>query len=117
MLTDTTTKIIQNPELRSIDGQSAKLKIGDRIPVATGSFQAGVGVGSTGGAGFVNPLVNTQFQYIDVGVNIDITPHVHPNHDVSMKVPSKFPRKQEAPALVGLRSPLSVNGKSNMKFA
>jgi general secretion pathway protein D len=86
LLTDTGTKIIQDPELRAIDGQSAKLKIGDRVPVATGSFQAGVGVGSTGGAGFVNPLVNTQFQYIDVGVNLDITPHVHANRDVSMKL-------------------------------
>jgi general secretion pathway protein D len=86
LLTDSTTKIIQEPEVRSVDGQPAKLRIGDRVPVATGSFQAGVGVGSTGGAGFVNPLVNTQFQYIDVGVNVDITPRVHPNHEVSMKV-------------------------------
>jgi general secretion pathway protein D len=86
LLNDSTTKIIQNPEIRSVDGQPAKLRIGDRVPVATGSFQAGVGVGSTGGAGFVNPLVNTQFQYIDVGVNVDITPRVHPNHEVSMKV-------------------------------
>ncbi len=46
LLTDTGTKIIQDPEIRAIDGQSAKLKIGDRVPVATGSFQAGVGVGS-----------------------------------------------------------------------
>src|SRR5437016_12284298 len=80
VLTDTFTKIIQNPEIRSVDGQTAKLNIGDRVPVATGSFQAGVGVGSTGGAGFVNPLVNTQFTYLDVGVNVDITPRVHPNH-------------------------------------
>src|SRR5271170_1468593 len=70
VLTDTYTKIIQNPEIRSVDGQPAKLRIGDKIPVATGSFQAGVGVGSTGGAGVVNPLVNTQFQYLDVGVNV-----------------------------------------------
>src|SRR5881296_2233227 len=86
VLTDTYTKIIQNPEIRSVDGQVAKLRIGDRVPVATGSFQAGVGVGSTGGAGFVNPLVNTQFQYIDVGVIVEITPRVHPNREVSMKV-------------------------------
>src|ERR1700722_18986519 len=86
LLNDSTTKIIQNPEVRSVDGQSAKLRIGDRVPVATGSFQAGVGVGSTAGSGFVNPLVNTQFQYIDVGVNVDITPRVHPNHEVSLKV-------------------------------
>ncbi|HWY05686.1 MAG TPA: hypothetical protein VNY24_02435, partial [Candidatus Acidoferrales bacterium] len=86
LLTDTTTKIIDNPEIRAIDGQPAKLRVGDRVPVATGSFQAGVGVGSTAGAGFVNPLVNTQFQYIDVGVNVDITPHVHANRDISLKV-------------------------------
>lgn len=86
LLTDSATKIVENPEIRSLDGQQAKLNIGDRVPVATGSFQAGVGVGSTAGAGFVNPLVNTQFQYIDVGVNIDVTPHVHPNRDISMKL-------------------------------
>jgi general secretion pathway protein D len=33
----------------------------------------------------VNPLVNTQFQYIDVGVNIEITPRVHPDGDISLK--------------------------------
>jgi general secretion pathway protein D len=86
LMNDSSTKIIQNPEVRSVDGQPAKLRIGDRVPVATGSFQAGVGVGSTAGSGFVNPLVNTQFQYIDVGVNVDITPRVHPNHEVSLKV-------------------------------
>jgi general secretion pathway protein D len=86
LLNDSTTKIIQNPEVRSVDGQPAKLRIGDRVPIATGSFQAGVGVGGTAGTGFVNPLVNTQFQYQDVGVNLDITPRVHPNHEVSLKV-------------------------------
>jgi len=85
ILTDSDTKIIQNPEIRSVDGQQATLKIGDRIPIATGSFQAGVGVGAVGGAGLVNPLVNTQFQYQDVGVNVTVTPRVHPNHEVSLK--------------------------------
>ncbi len=106
VLTDTTTKIVQDPELRAIDGQSAKLKIGDRIPVATGSFQAGVGVGSQGGAGFVNPLVNTQFQYIDVGVNLDITPHVHPNRDVSMKVSVEVSAQTGSASIGGITQPI-----------
>ncbi len=74
------TKIIQSPRIRASDNQKASLKIGDRVPVATGSFQPGIG-----GVG-INPLVNTQFQYIDVGVNVDITPQVHANREVSMKV-------------------------------
>jgi general secretion pathway protein D len=86
ILTDDRTKIIQDPELRVTDGQKATLKIGQRVPVATGSFQAGVGVGVTGSSGVVNPLVNTQFQYIDVGVNIEVTPRVHPDGEVSMKL-------------------------------
>ena len=87
LMTDSSTYIIDDPEIRVVDGQTAKLRIGDRVPVATGSFQAGVGVGTTGtGAGVVNPLVNTQFQYLDVGVNVDVTPRVHPDHSISMKL-------------------------------
>ena len=77
---DSSTKIIQNPQIRAVDGQKASLKIGDRIPIATGSFQPGIG-----GVG-INPLVNTQFQYTDVGVNIDITPKVHAGREVTLKI-------------------------------
>jgi len=106
VLTDTFTKIIQNPEIRSVDGQPAKLNIGDRVPVATGSFQAGVGVGSTGGAGFVNPLVNTQFTYIDVGVNVDITPRVHPNHEVSLKMKVEVSSVTGTSTIGGIQQPI-----------
>ena len=106
VLTDTATKIIDNPEIRAIDGQPAKLRVGDRVPVATGSFQAGVGVGSTAGAGFVNPLVNTQFQYIDVGVNVDITPHVHANRDISLKVSVEVSSVTGQSTIGGIQQPI-----------
>ena len=106
VLTDTYTKIIQNPELRSVDGQQAKLKIGDRIPIATGSFQAGVGVGAVGSAGLVNPLVNTQFQYQDVGVNIDVTPRVHPNHEVSLKTKIEVSSVTGTSTIGGISQPI-----------
>ena len=80
LMSDSNTKIIQNPQIRALDGQKASLKIGDRVPVATGSFQPGIG-----GVG-INPLVNTQFQYLDVGVNIDITPRVHAGREISLKL-------------------------------
>jgi general secretion pathway protein D len=80
LFSDSNTKLIQNPQIRAVDGQKASLKIGDRVPVATGSFQPGIG-----GVG-INPLVNTQFQYLDVGVNIDITPRVHASREVTLKI-------------------------------
>jgi general secretion pathway protein D len=80
LMMDSSSKLIQQPEIRASDGQKASLKIGERVPVATGSFQPGIG-----GVG-INPLVNTQFNYIDVGVNIDITPHVHGLDEVTLKL-------------------------------
>src|SRR5579859_940694 len=107
VLTDTATKIIQNPEIRSIDGQPAKLNVGSRVPIATGSFQAGVGVGTTS----VNPLVNTQFTYIDVGVNVNITPHVHPNHEISMKVAIEVSQVTGTATIGGIQQPIIGQNK------
>lgn len=102
VLTDTYTKIIQNPEIRAIDGQPAKLRVGDRVPIATGSFQAGVGVGTSS----INPLVNTQFTYQDVGVNVDITPRVHPNREVSMKVMIEVSSVTGTSTIGGIQQPI-----------
>jgi general secretion pathway protein D len=80
LASDSNTKILQRPQVRALDDEKATLKIGDRVPIATGSFSPGIG------AGGISPLVNTQFQYLDVGVNIDITPHIHSNHEVTLKM-------------------------------
>lgn len=82
LLTDSTTRIIQDPSIRVTDGATAKLAIGDRVPVAVSTLTPGVGVAS--GVGGINTFGSTSFQYQDVGVNISITPRVHPDGDVSM---------------------------------
>jgi general secretion pathway protein D len=75
LASDSNSKVLQRPEIRAMDSEKASLKIGDRIPIATGSYQSGITSG-----------VNTQFQYIDVGVNIDITPYVHAGNEVTLKM-------------------------------
>jgi general secretion pathway protein D len=79
-MSDARTKVLQAPQVRSVDGVKATLNIGDRVPTASGSFQPGIG-----GVG-INPLVNTQFQYIDTGVNVELLPRVHDNGDVTIHV-------------------------------
>src|SRR5215469_4679022 len=80
LMSDTNARILQRPQIRALDNEKATLKIGDRIPIATGSFAPGIG------AGGISPLVSTQFQYIDVGVNIDITPQIHSDDEVTLKM-------------------------------
>jgi len=80
LMTDSDTKILQNPRIRATDGQKATLKIGSKIPIATGSYQTGAATAIT------SSLVNTQFQFQDVGVKIEMTPTVHFDHDVTMKL-------------------------------
>jgi general secretion pathway protein D len=107
LLTDSTTKIIQNPEIMITDGDKASLRIGDRVPIATGAFQAGVGVGvGTAGTSLVNPLVNTQFQYQDVGVNIDVTPRVHPDEDVSLHLDIEVSSVTGYQSIGGIQQPI-----------
>ncbi|MFZ0745059.1 MAG: cohesin domain-containing protein [Terracidiphilus sp.] len=81
LLSDSNTKVLQNPRIRATDQQKATMKIGERIPIATGSFQSGIGV-----AAGVSPLAETQFQYQDVGVNIEMTPTIHFDHQVTLKM-------------------------------
>jgi len=97
---DTDTKMLQNPQVRALDNQKATLKIGERVPVATGSFQPGIG-----GVG-INPLVNTQFQYLDVGVNIDVTPHVHGDREITLKITMEISSVVGQSSIGGISQPI-----------
>jgi general secretion pathway protein D len=100
ILGNTDTKMIQSPQIRALDNQKASLKIGERLPVATGSFQPGIG-----GVG-INPLVNTQFQYIDVGVNIDVTPHIHMDREVTLKISMEISSEIGQASIGGITQPI-----------
>ena len=90
VMSDVGTHVLQAPQLRAVDSIKATLKIGDRQPTATGSYSSGAGTAT------VSALVNTQFTYIDVGVNVDITPRVHDNGEVSMHVELEISQRERA---------------------
>lgn len=100
LMTDRTTRILQRPQVRAADGQKASLRLGDRFPYATGSFQPGVG------AIGVSPLVSTQFQFADVGVNVDITPKIHGDSEISMHVEIEISAVRDRIDVGGLSQPV-----------
>src|SRR6202167_526545 len=100
VMSDSDTKMLQNPQVRALDNQKATLKIGERVPGATGSLQPRIG-----GVG-INPLVNTQFQYLDVGVNIDVTPHVHADREVTLKITMEISSVVGQSSIGGITQPV-----------
>ncbi|MEO8027299.1 MAG: cohesin domain-containing protein [Bryobacteraceae bacterium] len=100
VMSDRGTKVLQQPQVRSSDGMKVSLRIGDKIPYATGSFQPGVG--SVG----VSPLVSTQFNFAEVGVNVDMTPQVHSATEVTLHVEIEVSTVRTYVDLGGLSQPV-----------
>ena len=100
VMNDRQTRVLQNPSVRTLDLQKVTLKIGDKYPYATGSFQTGQG------AIGVSPLVSTQFQFADVGVNIDLTPKIHGGEEVTMHIEIEVSNIRDNIDVGGLRQPV-----------
>jgi general secretion pathway protein D len=77
--TDADAKVLAKPQVRVSEGEKASVKIGDRIPIPTTTFNTA----TTGGSVFA-PI--TSFTYQNVGINIDLEPRVHHNKEISLKL-------------------------------
>lgn len=75
--TDGNSRTLANPQLRTSDGIAATARFGDQIPVPNTTFLP-IATGGTP----QQPL--TSFQYLNIGVNIDITPRTHHDDDVTL---------------------------------
>jgi general secretion pathway protein D len=100
LLSSSDSRLLQSPRVRTADGFPASIRIGDRIPIATGSFQPGIG-----GVG-VNPLVNTQFNFEDVGVNLDLTPKIHNDREVSLHIEVEISNVRDRVDIGGIEQPI-----------
>ena len=106
VLNDTSTRVLQAPQIRAISNAKAELKIGTKIPVASGSFSPGIGA-----VGGVSPLVNTQFTFLDVGVNLNLTPLVMDNNEVSMHLDLDISQVNQYQNLGGISQPIIGQNK------
>ena len=100
LLNDSDTRVLQNPRIRATDGQPATLKIGSKIPIATGSYSSGVSTGT------VSLGVQTQFTYLDVGVNINMTPTVHYDHEIGLKLKIEVSTESGTTTISGVTEPI-----------
>lgn len=100
VMSDRNTKVLQSPQVRAASGQKASLRIGDKVPVAQGGFQP-----FGGSVGGFNSLYS-QFQFLDVGVNMDITPTVHSSGEVTLKVMFEISNVRDHVDIGGISQPV-----------
>ena len=77
--TNSSTRILANPQLRTSDGVAAEAHFGERVPVPVTTF-------TPIAAGGISQQPITSFNYEEIGVNIDITPRIHHNDEVSLAI-------------------------------
>jgi len=91
--TDTSTRLLANPQLRASEGETAQARFGDQVPVPITTFSPI----ATGG---IQQQPITSFEYKNVGVNIDVTPRVH--HDGEVTIGLKLEISQVGPLFQNL---------------
>jgi general secretion pathway protein D len=71
---DVDAKTLANPRLRVLSGRSAKIHIGDRVPLIATTIQDATG------------QVRNTFDYKDIGIGLDAAPIVHLDNSVTVKL-------------------------------
>lgn len=79
----------QQLSVRTTDGSEAQVRIGERFPIITSSFQPGSGVDPNNpDADFVLPAPSFTFE--DLGLSVNVTPTVHGSGEVSLQMQAEF---------------------------
>lgn len=76
---DQHTHTLANPHLRTSAGRTAEAQFGDEVPIPVTTF-------TPFAAGGLQQQPVTSFQYRPVGVNIEITPFIHHEDEVSLEL-------------------------------
>jgi general secretion pathway protein D len=120
LVTDQYTKLLATPQIRASEGQQVTVRLGDRVPIPVNVIQTTV-AGQPGQP--VTTFPTTTFQQQDVGINIDVTPRVHHNREISLTMRFELtsitaPGSASIPPTIGNRTVNTVirlkDGETNL---
>jgi general secretion pathway protein D len=78
--TDSNAKTLANPKIRVVDNKTAKVNIGDKIPIQLSTTTTAAATTTVAG----NQTTTTSTEFKDVGIKLEIKPNVRLNNDVTM---------------------------------
>ena len=87
-------RLVANPNVRVLSGETGKINIGEKVSTtqssiglpSTGTSGTAGSTGGIGGIGGLGSIGQTSYNYEDVGVKIEVTPRVHFNDEVTLKI-------------------------------
>lgn len=71
---DVDAKTLANPKIRVLNSKSAKIHIGDRVPLRSSTIQDATG------------QTRTTFEYTDIGIRLQVEPRIHFDNSVTVKM-------------------------------
>lgn len=77
LATNSDVNLLSTPSITTMDNQEAKIVVGQNVPFRTGSTV-------TGSQGATNPF--TTIQREDVGLTLEVTPHIHDGNLVRLQI-------------------------------
>jgi len=80
---DADTKIISQPRLRGVEGEKIEYLVGDKVPIPRTTF-------TPIAAGGISQQPVTSFEYMDVGIDVKITPRIHFEKEITLELEIKL---------------------------
>jgi general secretion pathway protein D len=83
--TDQEVSILSTPQIMTLDNEEAEINVGSNVPYIT-SQQSSTTLTTSTSTAAVSPLNYNSYEYRDVGVILNITPHINEENFIRLKI-------------------------------
>ena len=84
--TDQEVSILSTPQIMTLDNEEAEINVGENVPYITSQQSSTTATATTSTAITTLPLNYNSYEYRDVGVILNITPHINEENFIRLKI-------------------------------
>lgn len=111
LATSNRVKVLSNPSIVALNGESASIQVGQDVPVLTSQISSTSGANFTGGQNLLQSV-----QYRNVGIILNVTPVIYSGGRLQLKVTQEVSGVASGSAGVG-SSPIFTTRKIDTRFS
>jgi general secretion pathway protein D len=96
--TDQEVSILSTPQIMTLDNEEAEINVGENVPYITSQQSSTTATATTSTAITTLPLNYNSYEYRDVGVILNITPHINEENFIRLKISQQVTKLTSAAA-------------------